>query len=43
MLGDNRDNSLDSRVDGPAPASQICGRAIKIVYSKDKAAIGRPF
>jgi signal peptidase I len=42
VLGDNRDNSMDSRVDGPAPASQICGRAIKIIASKDKAAIGRP-
>ena len=28
-LGDNRDNSLDSRVTGPSPATQMCGVAVK--------------
>lgn len=40
-LGDNRDNSLDSRTEGPSPTSQMCGRAVKVLYSKNKAAIGR--
>ena len=42
LLGDNRDNSLDSRVTGPSPATQMCGVAVKRLYSHDKAAIGRP-
>lgn len=41
LLGDNRDNSMDSRVNGPVPTSAICARAIKIIKSRDKDAIGR--
>ena len=41
LLGDNRDNALDSRVDGPVPTSAICAQAIKIIKSRDKDAIGR--
>jgi signal peptidase I len=41
LLGDNRDNSLDSRVNGPVPTSAICAQAIKIIKSRDKDAIGR--
>lgn len=41
LLGDNRDNALDSRVNGPVPTSAICARAIKIIKSRDKDAIGR--
>lgn len=41
-LGDNRDNSLDSRHTGPVPTTNICGRGVKILYSQNKGAIGRP-
>ena len=41
LLGDNRDNSLDSRLSGPVPTSAICAQAIKIFKSRDKDAIGR--
>lgn len=41
LLGDNRDNSMDSRVRGTVRASAICAKAIKIFYSKNKDAIGR--
>ncbi len=36
MLGDNRDNSLDSRVYGSVPRAQIVGRATAVVLSFDR-------
>lgn len=41
MLGDNRDNAMDSRISGMVSASAICAQATRIVFSKDKDAIGR--
>jgi len=42
MLGDNRDNSADSRVFGPVPRRLLIGRAHHILVSADLAAWGRP-
>lgn len=36
MLGDNRDNSLDSRSFGPVPRERIVGRSTAIVLSLDR-------
>ena len=40
FLGDNRDNSADSRLFGPLPLSAITGRVISIWMSRDLARIG---
>jgi len=37
MMGDNRDNSFDSRYYGSVPRSKIVGRATSIVMSLDRA------
>jgi len=37
MMGDNRDNSFDSRYYGSVPRSKIIGRATSIVMSLDRA------
>ncbi len=42
MLGDNRDNSADSRVFGPVPRRLLAGRAHRILLSVDTAAGWRP-
>ena len=36
MMGDNRDNSLDSRYFGPVPRDKIVGRATAVVLSFDR-------
>jgi len=36
LMGDNRDNSMDSRFFGPVPMSNIIGRARLILFSFDK-------
>lgn len=36
MLGDNRDNSLDSRYFGPVPREKIVGRSTAVVLSFDR-------
>jgi len=41
ILGDNRDNALDSRVFGPVPQAGVCGVASKILRSKDPARSGQ--
>ena len=41
FVGDNRDNSLDSRFDGPTTKDKLCAVAIEIVYSPDHTHIGQ--
>ena len=38
MMGDNRDNSLDSRYWGPVPRDHIAGQGLLIYWSNDAAA-----
>jgi signal peptidase I len=40
LLGDNRDNSQDSRIEGPYPMANLYGRVTRIWYSQDPARIG---
>jgi signal peptidase I len=40
FLGDNRDNSLDSRFEAPVAGDRLCGVVIKIVNSQNRAHIG---
>lgn len=41
VLGDNRDNVLDSRLIGPIPESTVCGVAFKVLWSRNPARVGR--
>ncbi len=41
LLGDNRDNSADSRVYGAVLAKDICAVGLKIVSSKDMTRVGQ--
>ncbi len=41
VLGDNRDNSLDSRAEGPIAQSDVCGVVSEILFSADHARVGR--
>lgn len=40
MLGDSRDNALDSRAVGPISSRSICGIADRILQAKDKSRVG---
>lgn len=42
VLGDNRDNSYDSRFYGPVPFSLLQGRLLYVYWSDDKSRIGSP-
>jgi signal peptidase I len=41
LLGDNRDNAADSRVDGPARAADICDRVTSIIWAKELSRVGK--
>jgi len=41
LMGDNRDNSADSRTFGPVAGADVCAVALKVVYAKDKRRVGR--
>lgn len=41
LLGDNRDNSLDSRFFGPVPLSSLRGRLLYVYWSPDRSRIGK--
>jgi signal peptidase I len=41
LMGDNRDNSYDSRFLGPVPLSALRGRLLYVYWSSDEARIGR--
>jgi len=41
VLGDNRDNSMDSRFWGSIPLSNIKGKPLYIYWAKDKSRIGK--
>jgi len=42
VLGDNRDNSADSRVHGFIPRKEIIGRTLRVAWSLDRGRFYRP-
>jgi len=40
-MGDSRDNAIDSRVEGPTPAADLCGVIVRVLESTDPARVGR--
>lgn len=41
LMGDNRHNAVDSRVNGPVVGADICAVALNIVFAEDRARVGR--
>lgn len=41
LMGDNRDDASDSRVNGPVKGADICAVALSIVYAEDRTRVGR--
>ncbi len=41
LMGDNRDNAIDSRVNGPVMGVDICAVAVSIVFAEDQRRVGR--
>jgi signal peptidase I len=41
VLGDNRDNAVDSRVTGPVAAREICAVGLKVLASEDASRVGQ--
>lgn len=40
-LGDNRDNAMDGRYHGPVPASDICGRVLRVLSTPSSPLVAR--
>lgn len=39
-MGDNRDNAVDDRVDGPTGASRLCGVVVTVARSEEPSRVG---
>lgn len=40
-VGDNRDNAIDARIDGPTPTSDLCGIVYTVLTSQNAERIGK--